>query len=166
MGALSSITFSLLLLSVHPPSSKENHSACTLGPHVYRLTTCLIHAVVVHACSPVPTPHPAHARRRGLLSQVQILGLEREFVVMWKWESIVLYCSKWYYEIHYSHWPICNPRLPCTRLLYFHKPRPKTRRSRTWLNSPGWCHHLLYLTRWTSLTFTVGGPSLQTKIQG
>ena len=28
----------------------------------------------------------------------------------------------------------CNPTLTCTRLQYFHKPRPKARRGRTWLN--------------------------------
>ena len=67
----------------------------------------------------MPRPHPAHARRRGLVSQVPILGLAPE---TWSGQSycraafiginaqlLQSYCSKWYYEIHYSHWQICNP---------------------------------------------------------
>ena len=60
----------------------------------------------------VPRLHPAHARRRGLVSQVQILGLALEgwsnqwnrraaFIIMLKREQVLqFYRSKWY---HYSN---------------------------------------------------------------
>ena len=68
----------------------------------------------------MPRPHPAHMRIGGLVSQVQILGLATEawsnhwnyrvaFIgIMRKWEVLQWYHSKRCYEMHYSHWPICN----------------------------------------------------------
>ena len=77
----------------------------------------------------VPRPHPAHTRRRGLVSPVQIFGLALALAawsdqwnrrvalirIMQKQEQVL--------QSYYSHWPICNPTLTITRLQYFRKPK-------------------------------------------
>ena len=49
VGHSSSMTSSSLLLSVHSPSPKENHSDCALRPCAYKLTTSLL---LCCACMP------------------------------------------------------------------------------------------------------------------
>ena len=84
----------------HKPKNKKNGGGL-------RTRTRLNHSLV-------PRPHPAHARRRGLVSQVQILGLAPEtwsgqsyrrtaFIgIMQKREQLLQsYRSKRCYEIHY-----------------------------------------------------------------
>ena len=69
--------------------------------------------------SRMPRPHPAHTRRRGLVSQVWMLPETRRAAItgiMRKREHVLQsYRSKWY-EIHYPHWQIYNPTLKITRL--------------------------------------------------
>ena len=56
----------------------------TTCPWVHQGVPAVIQAMWYHICvtvlssSLVPRPHPAHARRRGLVSQLQILGLALE----------------------------------------------------------------------------------------
>ena len=94
-----------------------------------------VHFVMLYICSLVPRPHPAHTRRRGLVLQVQILGLapkvwsgqsdrRRAFIRMMRKRNKLLqsHRSKWCYDIHFSYWQICNPTLTITRLQYFRWP--------------------------------------------
>ena len=92
------------------------------------LITNLAHSRICH-CLLMPRPHLAHARRRGLVSQVQILGLAPK---AWSSQSdrrrafiriMQKHRSKWCYDIHFSHWQICNPTLTITRLGTFAGPR-------------------------------------------
>ena len=80
----------------------------------------------------VPRPHPAHVRRRGLVSQVQILGLAPEAWsgqsnpqsrVYWNnaeaRTSTSIYCSKRVMRFIIRHWSICNSTPMISRLQHF-----------------------------------------------
>ena len=105
------------------------------------------------SCSQTPT-QLVHARRRGLVSQVEILGLALEawsnqwnrrvvFIRIMRKQKQVLqsHRSKWCYEIHYSHGPVCNPTLPTTRLQYFHKPKDSDQTPSPWVSGWGTSGH-------------------------
>ena len=87
---------------IHFYQTSQTHCCCCrLGAASCRVSFSLM-----------PRPHPAHVRRRGLVSQVPILGLApetlssqsyRRAALMQKREQLLQsYCSKWCYEIHYS----------------------------------------------------------------
>ena len=84
----------------------------------------------------MPTPHPAHMRRRGLVLQIlgqvskreanQITGIYWKMQKYFNW-SLNNDIAMRLYDILQSdivqHWPICNPTLTITRLQCFHKPK-------------------------------------------
>ena len=78
-----------------------------------------------------PDPTQLTGGEGGLVSKVQILGLAPE---AWSGQSDHGSENKYSispkcYDIHFSHWQICNPTLTITRLLYFHKTKDFDSRS-------------------------------------